>query len=88
MRRILFTLAISMSCCGAAAGRSKSETKGNGGEVVLEYALLEAAGSALFFYRGDREEFFLAADRALYAAKAAGRDCVMTSDEADSRLEG
>ncbi len=39
-------------------------------------------------YRGDREEFFLAADRALYAAKAAGRDCVMTADEAESRLEG
>ncbi len=33
-------------------------------------------------YRGDRDRFFEDADRALYAAKAAGRDCVITADQA------
>ncbi|MCZ6782451.1 MAG: diguanylate cyclase [Proteobacteria bacterium] len=32
-------------------------------------------------YRGDQKAFFNDADRALYAAKSAGRDCVMTSAE-------
>jgi diguanylate cyclase (GGDEF)-like protein len=35
-------------------------------------------------YRGDPSAFFDEADRALYAAKAAGRDCVRTSDDETS----
>jgi len=34
-------------------------------------------------YQGDRKALFDAADRALYRAKAAGRDCVMTADPED-----
>jgi diguanylate cyclase (GGDEF)-like protein len=34
-------------------------------------------------YRGDRKALFDAADRALYRAKAAGRDCVMTAEHED-----
>jgi len=33
------------------------------------------------FYRGDRKTFFRAADRALYAAKAAGKNCVVVDEE-------
>jgi len=31
-------------------------------------------------YKGDRKRFFRSADRALYQAKAAGKDCVRTGD--------
>jgi diguanylate cyclase (GGDEF)-like protein len=34
-------------------------------------------------YHGDREAFFHEADRALYAAKGAGKDCVVAADVAD-----
>jgi diguanylate cyclase (GGDEF)-like protein len=34
-------------------------------------------------YRGDEKAFFNEADRALYRAKEAGKDCVVVSDEAD-----
>jgi diguanylate cyclase (GGDEF)-like protein len=36
-------------------------------------------------YRGDEKAFFNEADRALYRAKAAGKDCVVASDEDDRR---
>jgi PleD family two-component response regulator len=36
-------------------------------------------------YRGDEKAFFNEADRALYRAKAAGKDCVVASDEDDQR---
>jgi diguanylate cyclase (GGDEF)-like protein len=36
-------------------------------------------------YRGDEKAFFNEADRALYRAKAAGKDCVVVSDEEDQR---
>ena len=35
-------------------------------------------------YQGDRKALFDAADRALYRAKAAGRDCVMTAEHEES----
>jgi diguanylate cyclase (GGDEF)-like protein len=34
-------------------------------------------------YRGDEKAFFNEADRALYRAKAAGKDCIVVSDEED-----
>jgi diguanylate cyclase (GGDEF)-like protein len=40
-------------------------------------AITVSIGVAL--YRGDRETFFHEADRALYAAKTAGKDCVVAA---------
>ena len=34
-------------------------------------------------YRGDEKAFFNEADRALYLAKDAGKDCIVVSDEED-----
>jgi diguanylate cyclase (GGDEF)-like protein len=34
-------------------------------------------------YRGDEKAFFNEVDRALYRAKAAGKDCIVVSDEED-----
>ena len=41
-------------------------------------AITASVGVAL--YRGDRRAFFHAADRALYAAKGAGKDCVVAAE--------
>ena len=32
-------------------------------------------------FRGNRQQFFSAADQALYRAKASGKNCVMVDDE-------
>ena len=39
-------------------------------------------------FEGDRKKFFDHADRALYRAKAAGKNCVMTSESVDAEMRG
>jgi diguanylate cyclase (GGDEF)-like protein len=59
--------------------------------VVEQAFLIDAPGErepitvsiGVASYQGDRAAFFKAADRALYAAKEAGRDCVMCASELD-----
>jgi len=46
---------------------------------AASFSVTVSAGVAL--YRGDRRSFFLDADRALYAAKRAGKDCVVAAPE-------
>jgi len=66
----------------AAVGRYRFalQPPGEQEQVTLSF------GVAVF--RGDRETFFDDADAALYAAKAAGRDCVMTADDAGATGSG
>jgi diguanylate cyclase (GGDEF)-like protein len=46
----------------------------------VQIAITVSVGVAV--YHGDREAFFHEADRALYAAKGAGKDCVVAADAA------
>jgi GGDEF domain-containing protein len=50
------------------------------GEIRITVSMGVAA------FRGDEKAFFNDADRALYHAKDAGKDCVMTADEGAESL--
>jgi diguanylate cyclase (GGDEF)-like protein len=45
-----------------------------------ERPIATTASVGVAVYRGDRQAFFVDADRALYAAKHAGKDCVVAAD--------
>lgn len=49
---------------------------------MLEQPVTVTVSIGVATYRGDRQRFFVDADRALYAAKRAGKDCVMAAHEA------
>jgi len=58
-----------------AVAESSFEVSGHGEELRITVSVGVSA------YHGDRTLFFREADRALYDAKAAGKDCVVSADD-------
>jgi GGDEF domain-containing protein len=52
------------------------------GEATSGLPIRVTVSVGVALYRGDPGTFFADADRALYAAKRAGKDCVMAAREA------
>jgi diguanylate cyclase (GGDEF)-like protein len=65
----------------ALAEKLRMAASGSSFDVAgVRIAITVSVGVAV--YHGDREAFFHEADRALYAAKGAGKDCVVAADAA------